>query len=83
MVYEELGKHQMKFTSGAVKNLKNPHKVRGTDGRGVYMFRVWLPQQSVFLKRKCEDPAFQWQVMLQVNPLCENYRLYKHRLELE
>ena len=41
-------------------------------------------QFNSFFKRKCEDLAFQsWQVMFQVNPLCENYHLYKHRLEFE
>ena len=35
-------------------------------------------------KRKCEDLVFQsLKVMLQVTPLCEHYRLYKHRQELE
>ena len=37
-----------------------------------------------FLDRERQDLVFQsWQTVLQRNPLCENYRLYKHRLELE
>ena len=34
--------------------------------------------------QKCQKLSFQsWQVLLQVNPLCENYRFYKHWLEHE
>ena len=37
-----------------------------------------------YVKDRCNELAFQsWQVMVQNNSLCDNYRLYKHRLELE
>ena len=37
-----------------------------------------------FIKAKCQDLALQsWQIMLQNNSLCDNYRLYKHRLVFE
>ena len=37
-----------------------------------------------FIKTKCQDLAFpSWHNMLQINSLCDNYRLYKHRLEFQ
>ena len=37
-----------------------------------------------YVKDRCNELAFQsWQVMVQHNSLCDNYRPYKHRLELE
>ena len=37
-----------------------------------------------FIKAKCQHLRFQsWQIMLQNNSLCDNYRLYKHRLVFE
>ena len=37
-----------------------------------------------YVKDRCNELAFQsWQVMIHNNSLCDNYRLYKHRLELE
>ena len=37
-----------------------------------------------FIKAKCQDLALQsWQIMLQSNSLCYNYRLYEHRFVFE
>ena len=37
-----------------------------------------------YVNDRCNELAFQsWQVMIQNISLCDNYRLYKHRLELE
>ena len=36
------------------------------------------------IKTKCQDLTFEsWHTMLQTNSLCDNYRLYKHRLEFK
>ena len=37
-----------------------------------------------FITTKCQELEFRlWQTMLQTNSLCDNYRLYEHRLEIE
>ena len=37
-----------------------------------------------YVKDRCNELAFQWwQVMIHNNSLCDNYRQYEHRLELE
>ena len=37
-----------------------------------------------YVKDRCNELAFQsWQVTIHNNSLCDNYRLYKHRLDLE
>ena len=37
-----------------------------------------------YVKDRCNEHAFQsWQVLVQNKLLCDNYRLHKHRLELE
>ena len=41
-------------------------------------------QFEKFIKAKCQDLVFKsWQIMLQSNFLCDNYRLYQQRLVLE
>ena len=51
---------------------------------GKYVGLVSDYEFDKFIKTKCQDLAFQsGQIMLQSNSVCNNYRLYKHRLAFE